>query len=477
MPNGHRPGVAASELAAAEERLREIHSIMDTALQHLDVDDLLTVLLERVLLIVSSDTAAVLLLDEDSGQLVVRAARGVDGKVPRSLQVGTGSIFAGRIAAEQRPVILDRVDPTTGTNPIPWEKSIETMLGVPLVAGGQLLGELHVGRFTRRPFGPQEMELLELVASRMSGAVQASVLKAERTAAKTLLRTLLPSALPSTPDLRFASRYLPAEVSGVGGDWYDAFTLPSGDIWVVTGDVEGHGLRAAVVMSHLRSTLRAYAFEGWAPEAVLHLADQKLQHFENGMTATVACAVFAAPFDHFHLALAGHPPPVLAIPGRSTELLEVVPAPLLGATSRPGPAATRFEMPPGAVLVLYTDGLVERRDEPLDQSLERLRSAVTAEHPELVCRRVTDALVGDWPQQDDVALVALQRHPCGLDPPGARGGVPARLAGSQFVPAWAGGTNGVGPSDGGPGQGHPGPPSVQGVLELRDRPRRGASPG
>jgi putative methionine-R-sulfoxide reductase with GAF domain len=403
-------GAPVSERVAAELRLREIQSIMDTALHRLDVDALLTVLLDRVLGILSSDTAAVLLLDDDSRQLVARAARGVEEEVRQGVRIPVGVGFAGRIAAERRPVTLDRVDATTVTNPILWEKGIQAMLGVPLVAGGQLLGVLHVGSFTDRRFGPRDVELLEIVADRVASAVQTTMLAAERTTAKVLQRSLLPTALPYSPALRLASRYLPAEYGGIGGDWYDAFSLPSGDFWVMAGDVCGHGLRPAVIMGRLRSTLRAYAFEGWPPDKVLHFADLKLQHFEEGVTATVACAVFSPPFDHFQLALAGHPPPVLAAEGQATRLLDVPRAPLLGATTRAGPRATRIEIPSRGVLVLYTDGLVERRAEPLEQGFERLRLAVTPDDPELVCRQVTDALIGDWSPQDDVALIALQRR-------------------------------------------------------------------
>ncbi len=399
-----------SELEAAEARLREIQSIMDTALHHLDVDDLLTALLDRVLSILSSDTAAVLLLDNDSRQLVARFARGVEEEVRQGVRIPVGVGFAGRIAAERRPVTLDRVDATTVTNPILWQTGIKTMLGVPLLAGGQLLGVLHVGRFTALPFGSADVELLEMVAGRVAGAVQTTVLIAERTAARVLQRSLLPSALPHSPHLRLASRYLPAEDGDIGGDWYDAFSLPSGEFWVMVGDVGGHGLRPAVVMGRLRSALRAYAFEGWPPEKVLYLSDQKLQHFEREVTATVACAVFSAPFDHFHLALAGHPPPVLAVPGQASRLLDIPPAPLLGATSSPRPRATRIEMPPDGTLVLYTDGLVERRSEPLDQGFERLRSVVTADDPEEVCRRITNALIGNSSRKDDVAVLAVQRR-------------------------------------------------------------------
>jgi serine phosphatase RsbU (regulator of sigma subunit) len=324
-----------------------------------------------------------------------------------------GSGFAGRIAAERRALTLDRVDSTTVTNPILWESGIKAMLGVPLIAGRQLLGVLHVGSLTDRQFAPTEVELLELVAARVASAVQTSMLSAERSAAKILQRSLLPAALPYSPQLRLASRYIPAESGGVGGDWYDAFSLPSGEFWVMTGDIAGHGLRPAVIMGRLRSALRAYAFEGWPAEKVLHLADQKLRHFEKGVTATVACAVFPPQFDHFRLALAGHPPPVLSAPGQPSRLLDITPTPLFGATTAARPPAVEFEMPLDGVLVLYTDGLIERRDESLEDGLERLRSVVTPDDPEVVCRKVIDALIGDWSPQDDIALLAVQRRTAG----------------------------------------------------------------
>jgi phosphoserine phosphatase RsbU/P len=399
----------ASELAAAEDRLREIQSLMDTTLHHLDVDDLLGALLDRVLVVLASDTAAVLLLD-NSGHLVARAARGIEEEVRQGVRIPIGIGFAGRIGAERRPITLDRVDRTTVANPLLWEKGIKAMLGVPLVAGGQLLGVLHVGRLTERHFVPQEVELLEMVAGRVAGAVQTGMLGAERTAAKTLQRSLLPSELPQSPHLRLASRYLPAEHGGVGGDWYDAFLLPSGDFWVMTGDVAGHGLQPAVIMGRLRSALRAYALEGWSPEKVLDLANQKLRYFEKGATATVVCAVFSPPFDHFQLAIAGHPPPVLVAPGESARLLDVKLGPLLGVRSHAEPRSVRIEMPLGGVLLLYTDGLIERRENSLDVGLERLRSAVTADDPEAVCRRVTNALIGDWSPHDDIAMLAILRQ-------------------------------------------------------------------
>ena len=214
------------------------------------------------------------------------------------------------------------MDSTTVANPILWERGIRTMLGVPLVSGGSLVGVLHVGSFTERTFDDNEVMLLELVADKVAGSVEVGLAESERRAAAVLQRSLLPSALPKHPHVRFASRYAPAERGGIGGDWYDAFELPSGDFWVMTGDVVGHGLQPAIVMGRLRSALRSYALLGMSPEDMLRAANRKLLKFEPGALATVACCVLAAPYDEVRMCLAGHLPPVLCDPDGEPRLLE-----------------------------------------------------------------------------------------------------------------------------------------------------------
>ena len=111
----------------------------------------------------------------------------------------------------------------------------------------------------------------------------------------------------------------------MGGDWYDVFTLPSGQLWIVVGDVAGHGLHAAVVMGRIRSALRAYSLIDAPVAHVLDLVDRKVNHFEIATIATVACAVSNPPYETLTLAVAGHPPPVLASPGRPASFVEVKP--------------------------------------------------------------------------------------------------------------------------------------------------------
>jgi sigma-B regulation protein RsbU (phosphoserine phosphatase) len=389
-------------------RLRAIAAVTDTTIRHLGVDDLLDELLGRVADLLSADTAAVLLLDSSGTRLEARAAFGIEEEVRQGVRVPLGAGFAGRIAAERRPVQLDVVDPTTVWNPILWEKGIVKMLGVPLESGAHLLGVLHVGRVAGVPFTEDDGVLLGLVATRVAAAVQARQLEIERAAGRVVQRSLLPSALPTISGIEFATRFVPAEEGGVGGDWYDAFILPNDEVWVMVGDVAGHGLEAAITMGRLRAALRSYALDGNAPAKVLVRTDRKFQMFDPDQMATVICARLKPPYDRLEIASAGHPSPVLATPGQPTTLLNIPTVPPLG-TALSEPKAAAVQLPPGGLLLLYTDGLIERRGESLDEGLERLVSTVTADDPESVCRRVMADLVGLQTPRDDIAVLALHR--------------------------------------------------------------------
>jgi sigma-B regulation protein RsbU (phosphoserine phosphatase) len=407
MTAADTPRTAQDDAAAVY--LADLQHLTDSALRQLGVDDLLRELLERVREILDVDTAAVLILDPQSDELVARVACGIEEEVRQGVRVPLGVGFAGRVAATRAPVHLDRVDATTVTNPILWEKGIETMLGVPLQTADSLVGVLHVGRLTKRLFTTRDVELLQIVADRVVGAIHTRQLAVQRAATNLLERSLLPSKLPSCPGLEFATRFAAAEEYTVGGDWYDVFVLPSGQLWVVVGDVAGHGLHAAVTMGRIRSALRAYAMLDIPPERVLDLVDRKVHHFEIGTMATVLCAAIDPPYELMSLAVAGHPPPVVAAPGQEARLAEVDISPPIG-TFLPEPrGSTSVSIEPGCVLAFYTDGLVERRGESIDTGLERLRRTVAPGRPDNVARTIMRELIGSTAPRDDVALVVLQR--------------------------------------------------------------------
>lgn len=396
-----------------QEHLRHIQSLTEPDLMRRDLDDMLVELLDRVREILEADTAAILLLDEGMSELVALAARGIEEEVRQGTRVPLRRGFAGRIAAERHPVILDRIDPTTVANPILWEKGIQAMLGVPLVVGDRLIGVLHVGTLGERRFTEQDVELLEMVAERVALATQTRLLDSERAVAKLLERSLLPTALPALDGLEMAARYVTAEARDVGGDWYDAFTLPSGALWLTAGDVFGHGLRSAVVMGRIRTAIRGYALEdgNQEPQDVLALTDRSIQHFDPGELASAVCVKTVPPFDRLWIASAGHPAPILSVPGEDPGPIDVGTEPPLGVIPGARRSSRDIPFPLGAVLTLYTDGLIERRGESLDVGIDRLCRAATPDAPGAVCASVMLRLIGETVPQDDIALIALRRSP------------------------------------------------------------------
>jgi sigma-B regulation protein RsbU (phosphoserine phosphatase) len=394
----------------AAARLRDIQSIIDAELSRLDDEELLTELVERTRGVLGADTAAVLLLDSSSGQLIATAAAGLEEEVLQGVRIPVGRGFAGRIAAEHRAVILDRVDHTTVLNPILMAKGVRSMVGVPLIASGKVIGVMHVGSLTGRKFTDQDVELLHMAADRAAAAVQSMTARTDRAAAAALQRSLLPSALPAVAGAEMAARFI-AGSGGVGGDWYDVFALPSGETGLVIGDVAGSGLRAAVIMGRMRSALRAYALEVTNPAEVLSRLDRKMQHFEPGALATVLYAVIEPGLGRVDISSAGHIPPVLAAPGQPAELADIPADLMIGVAPDACRHVASIEMRPGALLCLCTDGLIERKEYPLDDGLARLCGAITTRSPEAACSAIMAALVGNEPVRDDIALLVFRRLP------------------------------------------------------------------
>jgi anti-sigma regulatory factor (Ser/Thr protein kinase)/putative methionine-R-sulfoxide reductase with GAF domain len=407
--------VESGARTTASERLRRIEAVTDVALVHLDVADLLDELLAQVRELLEVDTAAVLLSDGATGELVATAAAGIEEEVRQGVRIPVGVGFAGRIAAEVKPVVIDDLDRGEVYNPILREKGIRSLLGVPLVAQGRVIGVIHVGSLTSRLFTSEETELLEMAASRVAPAVEARRSNVEQTAAAALQRSLIPSLLPQVPGLEFAARYMPAE-GGVGGDWYDVFSLPGGRVGVAIGDVVGRGLAAAVVMGRLRSALRAYALEVRDPAVVLERLDRKLQHFEPGQMTTLLYGVFNPGFTEVEISSAGHPLPVIAVPGSVTTLVEAPVDPPLGLSIDRRRRTSRIDLPGGSALALFTDGLVERRGERIDEGFERLRAVLTPGPAEQSCRAAVAALYPETGWEDDAALLIIRRDDTGNQP-------------------------------------------------------------
>jgi signal transduction histidine kinase len=161
-----------AESVGRTERLGRLQALTDAALAHLELEELLAALLLRTQEMLEVDTCAVLLLDEEANELVARAAVGLEEEVERGVRIPVGRGFAGRVAAQRRPVILDDVDHADVLNPILREKGIKSLLGVPLLVGGEATGVLHVGALVHRKFTKDDVELLELVGARVAVAIE-----------------------------------------------------------------------------------------------------------------------------------------------------------------------------------------------------------------------------------------------------------------------------------------------------------------
>jgi serine phosphatase RsbU (regulator of sigma subunit)/anti-sigma regulatory factor (Ser/Thr protein kinase) len=402
------------------ERLRRVQRVSDAALAHVSVDELLDHLLIRVRDVLEADTAAVLLLDPAKNELVARAAKGLEEEVERGVRIPVGKGFAGRIAAERRPVILDRVDHGTVLNPILFQKGIRSLLGVPLLADGDVVGVMHVGTVTRRRFTDDEVELLQLVADRVALALRARLSDRTRVVIEAFQRTFMPEVLPYVPGLRIASRYLPAASAvGIGGDWYDTFTLPSGEIVFVIGDVAGHGMPAASLMGRMRNAMRALALSGGSPGEIVARAEEFHRHFGDGELVTLLVGSIPRDLATFRFVSAGHAPPLIVGPaGASFGLGAGRNAPLgLGQ-----PSSYIEEVVPlrrGTSILLYTDGLVERRGESLEAGLERLRAlggeVLGSRPPNEAIDTLVAGTLGERRPDDDVALLLIHRDAAAAD--------------------------------------------------------------
>ncbi|MFC4002521.1 SpoIIE family protein phosphatase [Prauserella oleivorans] len=395
---------------SATDRLRRIEAVTDAALAHMDVERLLHALLERVREVLEADTATVLLLDNSGDHLVATASSGIEEEVRQGARIPVGEGFAGTIAATRQPLILQQVDETTVVNPVLWKKGIRSLAGVPLLGGGEVLGVLHVGMIDATPFTEQDVELLRLVAERVALATRNRLTNADQAAASALQRTLLPGKLPNIPGLEMAARYAPGEAGGVSGDWYDVFKLPSGWLCAAIGDVVGRGLDAAMVMSRMRTTTRAFALDASDPADVLCKLDRHMRHFEPQIMATIGYAMWEPSLGRLRLSLAGHLAPMLAAPGEPPRMLDVPVDPPVGAGAVPRQRRTStVDIPPGATVLFYTDGLVERRHRNLDVDLGLLRDAMESGPVERLCSNVMLHLVGADPTDDDIAILAMRR--------------------------------------------------------------------
>jgi anti-anti-sigma factor len=317
---------------------------------------------------------------------------------------------------------------------------------LPLVVGGVVVGVVGLSFATERAFPPSERAFVQALVAQAAPALERAATADERRAiADVLQHSLLPQELTDLPGLALAARYLPAaHGTQAGGDWYDVIPLPAGAggrdrVAVAVGDVVGQGARAAAIMGQLRSALSAYLLEGHSPATALERLDRFAARVPGAQGSTATCLVLDPGSGELEHASAGHLPPLVTGPG-GARLLDGATGTVLAVRGRPPFVPARARLEPGESVLLYTDGLVERRDEVVDAGLDRLVEAASAAQAlapsalvGAVLRDVEDAGTGAG---DDVALVVVRRlpGPLRLDLPAE----PERLRGlRRAVAAWA----------------------------------------
>ncbi|MFD4573618.1 PP2C family protein-serine/threonine phosphatase [Streptomyces sp. NPDC058417] len=290
-----------------------------------------------------------------------------------------------------------------------------TAVVAPLRSRRQVLGALTMARGADRPpLTDDDLALVEDLAHRIALAMDNARLHREtQRIAERLQRSLLPT-LPETGPLQLAARYTPAAANAeVGGDWYDSFVLPTGDTTMIIGDVTGHDLRAAVTMSQLRNMLRGIGVDRMEPPGrILHRLDLAHHTLSPFSTATCVYALVSDSGDGAYVlnyASAGHVPPLLVTREGDTRFLDGGRGMLLGVVPDVPRTHAALALPPHSTLLLYTDGLVERRGESIDVGLTRLRqhaAALAREPLDVFCDELLEGMATD--HEDDVAVLAAR---------------------------------------------------------------------
>jgi sigma-B regulation protein RsbU (phosphoserine phosphatase) len=361
-----------------------------------------------------ADTAVLLLLDATGRQLEPVISVGLGRAYRAAMRVPIGRGFAGLVATRRSNVMITDLATADIVNPVLRGSGLRSLLGAPLIVADELVGVVHVGSMLERTFTEEDDSLLTRSAERLARAIQDRRTAEEHTAALILQRSLLPGVLPQIPGIDFAARYLPAD-GDFGGDWYDVFTLPGGQVGVVMGDVAGHGLASSVIMGRLRSALRAYSLDYDDPAEVLTHLDRKLTHFERGAMATVLYIVIPPPFDKMIISSAGHLAPVVANPRSAgpRRQLEIAVDPPLGVTSAWARRATVIPLSAGDIVCAFTDGLVERRPgtdlfPDIDSNIYAVADALEEDTAEANCSHVLARVLPD-DADDDIALLVMRR--------------------------------------------------------------------
>ncbi|OBK79542.1 serine/threonine protein phosphatase [Mycobacterium sp. 1274761.0] len=295
----------------------------------------------------------------------------------------------------------------------------EALVNWPLTSGAKSIGVLAMMWTEPQPLDAAQLAYISAVATMVGQAlVRAQVYADEHARAAVLQAAVLPNEPADVAELDVAVTYEPADGEhGLGGDWYDVMRLPKQKTYLAVGDVVGHGLPAVEDMAQLRSAARAMALQGLPPAQLLAELNTFTAHASNGRFATMAVAVFDPLAGTLSYGLAGHPPALLrrSRDGRVVRLNDAD-GPVLGPIRDASYTAGNVTLQPGDILIMYTDGLVERRRRDVETGIALAQQMLAGWPPDIPlaegCRHLTDTLASP-PRQDDLCLIAVRLRPSG----------------------------------------------------------------
>lgn len=372
-------------------------------------------LIEQAFRLVRCDKAALLTVDA-RGDILPVAERGFAPGTVKRMEFSLGEGIVGRVLANRRPFVSnDTASDARVSGRITEPEGIRSFMHMPLVVGERVYGLLSLNCLTPRAYGERELRVVDQLARHAASALQNALqFEQERHIAQTLQQALLAEDLPAVPGLALAALYQSSAGAQVGGDLYNAWALPSGELAVLLGDVSGKGVEAAGVTAMVRYMTEALSQRPCSPASLLgELNDLLCTRLADGALVTVFLAALAPGADRMTWSSAGHPPPALVDGGRALRWLED-PGPPCGVF--PG---TRYEdhdepFAPGALLFAYTDGLTEARRAGLEFGEGGVREALLealGETPRALARSVYAAARAwsDGRIADDVAIAVASR--------------------------------------------------------------------
>lgn len=418
----HGPGLPESGPFTGPTRLGSIYHLMHlagTVAQTVDVRDVVDLVAEKFVLAFHAQAFALLVPEAGRMRIIghqgftTEAIERLDGTplVPTTtpgvlgLTAGTPSFFPSHHDLAQAYPDRARLD-----------DGMAAWAYLPLISSGVPIGTCVLGYDTPHHFTEEERRTLTAFSGLIAQALdRARLYDAERNLAHGLQDSLLPHELPTVPGLEVAVRYLPSSHGiDVGGDFYDIIRTGPSRAVIVIGDVQGHNVHAAALMGQVRTAVHAYAVAGKSPDRILARTNQLLTDLDADLLTSCLCAQIDTAHHRVRLATAGHCPPLLRHTDHRAEILGLSPGPLLGVTSTATYPTTQITLPPGAVLALHTDGLIEAPAIRDDTELTKLSATLSGSGDVLddIADSLIDQALPTGHRTDDTALLLLRitRH-------------------------------------------------------------------